>query len=98
MIDGKYNCSLNTPMGAINGTITLVSNEVSVQGILETMGMKNKFNGKKTKENECAFTGDFNTPMGNIKYEATCRVINNTQLELVANTSKGSFKIQGKRM
>ncbi len=23
MIDGKYSCSLSTPMGAINGTITL---------------------------------------------------------------------------
>lgn len=23
MLDGKYSCSINTPMGGINGTITL---------------------------------------------------------------------------
>lgn len=30
MLDGKYSCSINTPMGAINGTITLKSKENNV--------------------------------------------------------------------
>lgn len=97
MLDGKYASSLNTPMGAISGTITLMSNGNNVQGTIETMGMKNNFRGIKTKENECQFTGNFNTPMGNIEYTATCMVVNN-QLELMANTNKGNFKMQGKRM
>lgn len=97
MLDGKYASSLNTPMGAINGNITLKSNGNNVQGILETMGMKNNFQGAKTKENECEFKGNFNTPMGNIEYTARCMVMNN-DLELVANTNKGSFKITGKRV
>ena len=97
MLDGKYSSSLNTPMGAISGSIILMSNGNNVQGILETMGMKNKFQGVKTKENECMFKGDFNTPMGNIHYTATC-IVNANMLELVANTNKGSFKIQGKRV
>lgn len=97
MLDGRYSSSLNTPMGGINGTITLKCNGNYVQGILEAMGMKNNFQGMKTNENECQFKGNFNTPMGNIEYTAMCKVMNNN-LELIANTNKGSFKIMGKRM
>lgn len=97
MLDGKYSSSLNTPMGAINGTIYLMSNGNNVQGVIETMGMRNTFNGTKTKENECTFTGNFGTPIGNIQYSATCVVMNNN-LELMANTNKGNFKLLGKRI
>lgn len=97
MLDGKYGCSLNTPMGQVNGTITLMTNGNTAQGILETMGMKNQFKGNKTKENECTFSGSFNTPLGQIQYTAAC-IVNGNTLELIANTNKGSFKIQGKRM
>ncbi len=97
MLDGKYSSSLNTPMGAINGTITLMSNGNNVQGIIETMGMRNNFVGIKTKENEATFKGNFNTPLGNIQYNATCVVVNGN-LELMANTNKGNFKLMGKRM
>lgn len=96
MLDGKYGCSLNTPMGPINGTITLMTAGNIAQGVLETMGMKNTFKGNKTKENECTFSGNFNTPMGAINYTASC-IVNGNMLEVMANTNKGSFKIQGKR-
>lgn len=97
MLDGKYSSSLNTPMGAINGTIYLMSNGNNVQGIIETMGMKNSFNGTKTKENEANFSGNFNTPIGAIQYTAVC-VVNGNMLELMANTNKGNFKLLGKRI
>ena len=66
-------------------------------GILETMGMKNQFNGLITKENQCDFKGNFNTPMGAINYTATCSV-NGNMLQLMTNTNKGNFTIQGKRI
>ena len=97
MLDGKYNSSLNTPMGAINGTITLQSRGNNVEGTIETMGMRNTFKGMKTKENECTFSGNFNTPLGIIQYNATC-VVNNNKLELMASTNKGNFKLLGNRM
>jgi hypothetical protein len=97
MLDGKYNCNLNTPMGAINGKITLQTNGNNVGGILETMGMKNNFMGTKTSENECNFKGKFNTPIGIIEYSANC-IVNNNELALITNTNKGNFKIQGKRV
>ena len=97
MLDGKYSSSLNTPMGAITGNITLMSNGNNVTGIIETMGMKNSFNGVRTKENECKFSGNFNTPMGSIQYNATC-IVDGGNLELRANTNKGGFTITGKRI
>lgn len=96
MLDGKYASSLNTPMGAINGTITLMSKGNNVQGIIETMGMRNSFQGMKIGENEAKFTGNFSTPLGNIEYSAICKVMGNN-LELLANTNKGNFKLIGKR-
>ncbi len=97
MLEGRYKASLNTPMGAINGTIELVSRGNNVEGTIETMGMRNTFRGMKTRENECKFSGNFNTPLGNIEYKATC-IVNNNQLELMANTNKGNFKLLGSRM
>ncbi len=97
MLDGKYVSSLNTPMGVINGAITLMSKNNNVQGMLEIMGMKNNFQGVRTAENECKFSGNFNTPLGNIEYNATCKVINDN-LELLASTNKGNFKLMGKRV
>lgn len=98
MFDGKYRASINTPMGPMNGVITLMSKENnSVQGMIEIIGMKNSFSGMKMQENAAKFSGKFNTPLGSIEYNATCTVINNN-LELVANTNKGNFKIQGVRV
>ena len=51
----------------------------------------------KTNENTANFKGNFNTPMGNIDYTANV-MVNGNMLELMANTNKGNFKIQGKRM
>lgn len=97
MFDGKYGASINTPMGNINGTITLMSRGNDAEGIIEIMGMKNNFKGVKVETNIAKFSGKFNTPMGNIEYNATCTVKDNV-LELAATTNKGKFQIQGKRM
>ena len=97
MLDGKYNVSLNTPLGAINGTITLICNGNNVQGIIETMGMKNSFNGSKIYNDKCKFTGSLNTPIGNITYNATCSISNDV-LTLEASTPQGNFKITGKKI
>lgn len=97
MLDGKYQSSIKTPMGDIKGTITLNSDSNNVTGIIETMGMKNNFKGIKLANDKCNFTGNFNTPIGNISYNAICKV-NQDNLELEAVTNKGSFKINGNRI
>ena len=97
MLDGTYKLSLNTPMGALSGNITLNTNGNNVQGILETLGMKSNFNGSKIAYDKCKFSGNLNTPMGKINYTATCIVVDNN-LELDISTSQGSFNLKGKRI
>lgn len=97
MLDGKYRISLKTPLGAMKGTITLISNGNNVQGILEMMGSKNNFNGSKIADDKCRFNGNLNTPMGNLNYDAICSVSGST-LELDAKTPAGSIKILGDRL
>ena len=97
MLDGKYKTSLKTPIGKIDGTITLITNGNNVEGIIETMGMKNKFNGSKISSDQCKFTGNLSSPIGQISYNATCSVFNDN-LELDANTPQGNIKINGIRI
>ena len=97
MLDGTYKVSLNTPMGPINGNIKLITNGKNIQGILETMGMKNTFNGILIANDKCKFSDTLNTPMGKINYNAVCYVYNNA-IELDINTSQGNFKITGKKI
>lgn len=97
LLDGKYKATVNTPLGNINGTITLVSNGNNVQGILETMGMKNDFYGAKISNNTCKFIGDLSTPIGKFNYTATCTV-NGNNLEVSAISGKNTFKINGTRI
>ncbi len=96
MFNGEYNAALNTPMGTINGKIILNSRGNLAEGIIEIMGMRNTFKGMMVKPNVAKFSGNFNTPIGNIEYNAMCTVMNDI-LELSANTNKGNFKIHGKR-
>ncbi len=97
MLDGKYNVNLNTPIGPIDGTISLNANGNNVQGIIEIMGMKSKFYGVKIANDKCEFNGNLDTPLGKFNYDATCTVFNDN-LELTAKTPQGNLKINGKRI
>ena len=97
MLDGTYKVSLNSPIGPINGNITLITNGNNVQGIIETMGMKNNFSGNKIANDKCKFTGNINTPMGRINYNAICTISGNN-LQLDASTGYGNFQLVGTRI
>ena len=38
MVDGKYSIVMQTPMGPVNGTLTLKTDGERLSGILEAMG------------------------------------------------------------
>ena len=97
MLDGTYKTNLTTPIGAITGTITLVSHDKNVDGIIETMGMQNKLQGVKISDQQCNFSGQFQTPIGPISYHAICRV-NDQTLHLETITNKGNFQINGTKI
>lgn len=96
MLDGTYSTSLNTPMGNMNGMITLITNGNSVQGIIEVMGSKSSFSGVKVSNDKCTFNGNLKTPIGAIDYKAICTVIGDI-LNMEIYLPQGSFKMTGKR-
>lgn len=96
MIDGLYDCKMKTQMGEISGKITLETNGNDLSGIVETMGMKNRFSGGKLNGNTCVFEGSFKTILGSIKYNIKGEVQGNN-LKIIADTNKGKFEIIGER-
>ena len=64
---------------------------------MEMMGSKSYFSGGKAEDNKCIFSGEFNTPMGNISYKIL-GIVEGDILSIFAETNKGRFKLEGKRV
>lgn len=96
MIDGNYDLSIPTPMGAINGKVALKSNGNQLMGTLECMGMKNNFNNGTVNGNQCNFSGALNTPLGNIEYHVT-GMLQGSILHVDVQSNKGNIKLQCKK-
>lgn len=96
-MDGIYEISMNTPMGAMSGKVTLKSNGEILNGILEIMGMKNNLTGGRVKGNQCYFKGDIKNNAINIAYEIMGQLTGNV-LNIYAKTNMGEFKLQGKKI
>lgn len=64
---------------------------------MEMMGSKSYFNGGKVEGNKCIFSGEFNTPMGNISYNIL-GIVEGDKLNIFAETNKGRFKLEGRRI
>lgn len=97
MIDGKYEVSMDLPVGPIKGILYLVTDEMSVNGYLEAMGKQSPFSGGTVEGNQFRFTGNFKTILGNINYNIT-GTVNGNKLEIEAVTNKGNFKIEGNKI
>lgn len=96
-MDGIYEIKLNTPMGAMNGKVTLKTNRENIDGVLEIMGMKNNLNGGRIKGNQCYFKGNIKNNALNIEYELMGQLTGNI-LNIFAKTNMGEFKLQGKKI
>lgn len=96
-MDGIYEIKLNTPMGAMNGKVTLKTNGENIDGVLEIMGMKNNLNGGRVKGNQCYFKGNIKNNALNIEYELMGQLTGNI-LNIFAKTNMGEFKLQGKKI
>ncbi|NLC88224.1 MAG: hypothetical protein GX682_05605 [Clostridiaceae bacterium] len=96
-MDGIYEIVMNTPMGNMNGKVTLKSNGDNLNGVLEIMGMKNNLTGGKVKGNQCYFKGNMKNNAINIEYEIMGQLSNNI-LNIFAKTNMGEFKLQGKKI
>ena len=96
-MDGIYETTINTPMGPINGRVTLKTNGNELNGIIETMGMKNAITGGRVSGNTCAFSGTIQNNMINITYDIKGELRGNI-LYVHAKTNMGEFQLQGKKV
>ena len=97
MLDGTYVGSVETPMGKVNGKVSIFTRGNTASGILEVMGMKSEFTNGKVEGNVCTFKGVFKYMLGSIKYEVS-ETVEGDILNITANTSKGQFILRGKRI
>ena len=96
-MDGIYQVKVKTPMGMMDGKITLKTNNTNIDGIFEIMGMQHTLNNGRVKGNQCYFKGNMQNNAINIQYEIMGEVRNNI-LNIYAKTNMGEFKIQGKKI
>ena len=96
-MDGIYEISVKTPMGAMKGKVTLQQNDENLNGVLEIMGMKNELSGGKVKGNQCYFKGNIQNNALNIQYEIMGQLQGNI-LNIYAKTNMGEFKLQGRKI
>lgn len=97
MLEGKYKLKVSTPIGDITGILEMKMEKEELCGTLEVMGAKSQFRGGKVEENKCAFSGNFNTPIGNIDYNIL-GIVEGNRLDIYAQTNKGRFKLEGTRI
>lgn len=96
-MDGIYQITMNTPMGAMNGKVILKTNGENLTGVLEIMGMKNNLGNGKVKGSQCYFKGNIKNNALNIEYEIMGQLTGNI-LNIYAKTNMGEFKLQGKKI
>ena len=96
-MDGIYEISFKTPMGAMKGKVELQQNGEILNGMLEIMGMKNELSGGRVKGNQCYFKGNIQNNALNIQYEIMGELQGNT-LNIYAKTNMGEFKLQGRKI
>lgn len=95
-MDGVYVSKIKTPMGEIQGKLTLRTQGNSLSGVIEALGMKSEFQDGMVKGNQCQFSGTIKTMMGNIEYQAA-GVVNGKQMKVTAKTNMGNFEFVGER-
>lgn len=96
-MDGIYEITIKTPMGAIGGRVTLKTNKDSIVGMLEIMGNKYELSEGRIQGNQCYFKGNIKNNVLNIQYEIMGQLTGNI-LNIFAKTNMGEFKLQGKKV
>jgi hypothetical protein len=96
-IDGKYELTLETPMGKQEGAMTLETNGAALSGTLVNRRGSTEFSGGAVDGDEVSFDTKIPTPIGRLKAHVTGRV---TDGRFVgdAKLPLGSAHIEGSRV
>ena len=96
-VDGTYNISIQTPMGAQAGKMVLKTEGDTVVGSVQNMMGTDPIENGKLKGDEFAFVVEAKSPMGPIKLTVTGKVEGDT-VTGQAITPFGPAPITGKRV
>ena len=95
-IDGTWNCTMNTPMGAGAVTLTLVTNGDELSGSLASDQGVMEFSGGKVDGNKLSWTVSIDQPMA-MQIDTTATIDGDNLTGEAQLGSFGSAQISGTR-
>lgn len=94
--ENQYDVVISTPMGDMDGKVTLNVDGGSLSGTIGFMKNENAFSGGTIDaDGNVAFKGDLKTPIGKMAYTITGTFANG-QINAVAKTKMGDLTIKSK--
>ena len=100
MIDGIYNVTVKTPIGVNRGSLKLetTADGEAVKASLSLIGMGNLYSNGKLNGNEFTMQGNMRMfTFGHFAYNIKGQV-EGRKLHAIAETTRGTFSIQGTRV
>lgn len=97
-VDGKYEASIETPVGAMKATIVLITDGTSLSGSADGKVGHADFSGGTVNGQEAAWTMSIKTPIGKMELACTVTVDGDTLTGEVKAGSFGVFPIEGGRV
>ena len=95
-MNNEYPVTLATPMGSIEGKMTLNIDGTTLSGSLTAMGKGGAFqNGTIDAAGNLSLSGEIKAPMGTAAYQMTGTFVDG-KIDAVAKTKMGDIKIQSR--
>ena len=96
MPENQYDVVISTPMGNMDGKVTLNIEGDQLSGTIFFMKNENQFSGGSIdKAGNVSFQGDLKTPVGKIPYSITGTFLHG-EIHAVAKTKMGDLAIESK--
>jgi hypothetical protein len=96
-VDGVYQVTTKSPMGAQKGTLTLKADGEALSGSMADAKNANEFSGGKVNGNDFQFTVELKTPMGKMKAE--CKgTVDGDKISGTTKTPFGPAPFEGTRV
>lgn len=93
MSENEYDVVISTPMGDMDGKVTLDIDGSKLSGTIFFMKNENRFSGGTVdEEGNISFKGDLKTPVGKMEYTIE-GILKDGRIDAVAKTKMGDLKI-----
>lgn len=97
MTEHRYQIQVSTQLGMRQGTLTWTEQGSILQGTLHFLHRTNPFSGQIVSAGRCTFSGQIQTLVSHIPYQAEC-VLTGSGLTGVFRTASGDYSIVGEKL